>query len=98
VQGSIAGAEDRRQLFVHDLDDLLAGVEALEHVGTDRPRPHAGDELLDHPEIDVSLEQGQPHLAHGGIDVGLADPAAATQAGECVAQAVGKLVEHGWRV
>ena len=41
-----------------------------------------GDEVLDDLEVDVRLEQGQADLAHGGVDVGLADPAAAGQAAE----------------
>ena len=40
------------------------------------------DEVLDDLEVDVGLEQREADLAHGGIDVGLADPAAAGQVAE----------------
>jgi hypothetical protein len=35
-------------------------------LGTSAPsaRSHLGDELLDHLEVDVGLEQRQPNLAH----------------------------------
>ena len=95
VEGAVAGAEDRGQLLVDDLDDLLAGVEALEHVGADGPLADARHEVLDDLVVDVRLEQGEANLAHGGIDVGLGDAAAAGQLAEDVAQAVGKVVEHG---
>ena len=43
---------------------------------------HPGDEVLDDLEVDVRLEQREADLAHGGVDVGLGDPAAAGQAAE----------------
>ena len=61
----------------------------------DRPLADARDEVLDDLEVDVRLEQRQPDLAHGGIDVGLADPAAAGQRAEGLAQPVAEGVEHG---
>ena len=52
------------------------------------------DEVLDDLVVDVRLEQGEADLAHGGVDVGLGDAAAAGQAGEGLAQAVTERVEH----
>ena len=95
AEGAIAGAEHRGQLIVDDLDDLLAGVDALEDLVADRAFLDARDEVLDDLVVDVRLEQRQPHLAHGGIDVGLADPAMAGQLAERVAKSVGKSVKHG---
>ena len=43
----------------------------------------------------VGLEQGQPDLADGGIDVRFADPAAAGQVGKRLAKAFTQSVEHG---
>ena len=66
------------QLVVDDLDDLLAGREALRHVGAERARPHALDEVLDDLEVDVGLEQREPDLAHRARDRVLVElPAAA---------------------
>ena len=55
----------------------------------------ARDEVLDDLEVDVRLEQREPDLAHGGVDVGLADPAAAGQVAERLAQPLAEGVEHG---
>ena len=82
VERPVAGRQERRELLVDDADDLLAGGEALEDVGADRPLADAGHEVLDDLEVDVRLEQGEPDLAHRGVDVGLADAAAAGQVGE----------------
>ena len=80
---------------MHDLHDLLAGGEALEHLGADCAFPNARHEVLDDLEVDVRLEQREADLAHGGIDVGLGDPAAAGQAVERLAQSLTEGVEHG---
>ena len=89
AEGPVARAEDRGQLLVDDLDDLLAGVEALEHLGADCARADARHEVLDDAEVDVRLEQRQPDLAHCGVDVGFGDTAAAGQLAERIAQSVG---------
>ena len=86
--------QDRGQLLVDDLDDLLAGVEALEDLGADRALAHAGHEVLDHLEVDVRLEQGEADLAHRGVDVRLGHAATAGQPGEGLAEAVAEVVEH----
>ena len=89
------GREQRDELVVDDLDDLLAGGEALEDVGADGLLADARDEVLDDLEVDVGLEQGEADLAHGGVDIGFADPAAAGQGAEGLAQALAEAVEHG---
>ena len=85
----------RDQLLVDDLDHLLTRRQAVEHVGADGLLADARDEVLDDLEVDVGLEQGQADLAHGGVDVGFADPAAAGQVAERLAQPVAEGVEHG---
>ena len=89
MEGPIPRAEDGGQLLVDDLDDLLAGVEAFEDLGTDCARADAGDEVLDDAEVDVRLEQRQPDGAHRFVDVGFGDAAAAGQLAEGIAQSVG---------
>ena len=91
----VAGTEDRGQLLVDDLDDLLAGVDALEDLRADGALPDARHEVLDDLVVDVRLEQREADLAHRGVDVGLGDPAVAGQLAKDVAQAVSKVVEHG---
>jgi len=43
---------------VDDLDDLLARRQALGQVGADQLVTHPPDEIPDHPQVDVGLEQG----------------------------------------
>ena len=55
------------QLLVDDRDDLLAGVQRLEHLGAKCPLLHRAGELLDHLEVDVGLEQREADLAQRGV-------------------------------
>ena len=91
----LTGAEHRGQLLVHDLDDLLAGIEAVEHIAAHRALAHARHEVLDHAEVDVGLEQREAHLAQRSIDVRLGYPAAAGQLAEDAAESFREIVEHG---
>jgi len=54
---------------VHDLDDLLRGRQALQHVHADGALAHSRHELLDHLEADIGLEERHAHLAHRRVDV-----------------------------
>ena len=95
VERPVAGRQERDELVVDDLHDLLAGGQALEDVRADGALADPGDEVLDDLEVDVGLEQREADLAHRGIDVGFADPAAAGQVAEGLAQALAEGVEHG---
>ena len=96
MERPIAAAEERNELIVDDLHDLLTGGQAPEDLSTDRSLADAGDEVLDDLEVDVGLEQAEPDLAQGSVDVGLADAAAAGQVGERLAKAIAQAVEHSW--
>ena len=50
------------------LHDLLARLQALQHLLAEGALAHLGDELLDDLEVDVSLEQRETDLAHGPRD------------------------------
>ena len=95
-EGERAGlaAEDRDELLVDDLDDLLRRVERLADLGAARPLLDRGDERLDGRQRDVGLEQRDPDLARGGVDVGLGEPTLAAQRGEDRLEPVGEGVEH----
>ena len=95
VEDAVAGTEQLDELVVDDLDDLLAGGQAREDILADGLLANARDEVLDDLEVDVGLEQGEPDLAHGGVDVGLADPAPAGQVAERRSKALAEGVEHG---
>ena len=72
-------AEDADQLVVDDLDDLLGGVQRTGDLGALGAVLDAGDEGAHHGQRDVGLEQRQPDLAGGGVDVGVGQPTLATQ-------------------
>ncbi len=57
-----------REAVVHQLDDLLTRVQALEDVVAERVCLHTRDELLHDLEVDVGLEERQPDLAHRLVD------------------------------
>ena len=96
-EGPVAGAQDRGQLVMDDLDDELAGVDAFQHVLADGPFLDPADEVLDDLVVDVGFQEREADLAHGGIDVGLGDPATAGELAKDIAQAVAECIEHGTR-
>jgi hypothetical protein len=79
---------------VHDLHDLLAGREALPHVLAERTLAHVRDELLDDAEVDVRLEQREPHLAHGTGDRLFVEDTAPAEVAEGALELVAERVEH----
>ncbi len=89
-------AQQLDQLVAHHLDHLLARGERLQHVLPDRLDADALDERLHDLEVDVSLQQGQPHLAEGLLDVLFRQSAVAAQTVEDAGQTTGQTVEH-WR-
>ena len=87
-------AEDRDELVVDDLDDLLGGVQRTADLLAAGPLLDRGDELLDHGQRDVGLEQRDADLARGGVDVGLGEPALAAEVLEGVGEPVGESGEQ----
>jgi hypothetical protein len=96
AESAIARGKQPDEFLVDDLHDLLAGRQALEDLRTGRALTNPGDEVLHHLEVDVGLQERQPNLAHGGVDVCRADPTAAREGAEGVAQPLAQSVEHGW--
>ena len=83
---------------MHELDDLLARVEALEDVLAERVGLHAGDEVLDDLEVDVGLEQREADLAHRLVDGVLVQPLGAAEIAQGRLEPVGEGIEHGREV
>ena len=79
-QARVRAAHQSRQLLVDDLDDLLGGGEAVEHLGADGALGDLGDKVLDDLVAHVRLEQCHAHLAHRELDVLLGQAALAAQA------------------
>jgi len=88
-------AQDRHQLLVDDLDDLLARAQRLGELESDAPGPHRVGEGTDDTDLDVSLQQGGADLAEDLVDVRLAQAATAPEAGEDPLESVGQALEHG---
>ena len=84
------------QLLVDDLHDLLAGRQALQHLGAERACLHAHEELLDDLEVDVGLEQREADLAQRLVEILLGEDPAVAQARENALELVGERVEHGF--
>ena len=84
IQAGVGRAEQFHQFVVDDLDDLLAGLDALDDLLADGLGLDALDEIAGDLEIDIRLEQRHAHLAQGIGDVGLGDFAEAAQVFERV--------------
>ncbi len=78
----------RRQLLVDDLDHVLAGIEALQHLVAEAALLDRLRERFDDLEVDVRLEQREADLPHRRVDVGLAQLAARADVGEGRLQAI----------
>ena len=93
-QAHVGAAHQRGQLLVDDLDDLLVRGQRGHDLRPGGPLLDRPGELLDHGQADVGLEQGQADGPHGLVDVALAEPSPALEAGERSLQLVGQRVEH----
>ncbi len=74
------------QRVMDDLHHQLAGGDALDHVLADGALTHGSDEVLDHGQGDVGLEQRHADLAQRLGDVSLGQRAAPLQAVEHIPQ------------
>ena len=87
-------AEDAHQLLVHDLDNLLGGIQRLGNFRTKSTFLHVSGKFADHGDGDVSVEQGAADFADGCINVCLGEAALAAQVLKSCRQAVGERIEH----
>ena len=90
----VLAAERRGELVADDLDHLLGRRQALEHLLAECLLLDPGEKLLDHPEVDVGLEQRQTNLLQRRGEMLLGDPALALQAAEDVLELVLQTFEH----
>ena len=89
-----SAAERGDQFVVNDLHHHLAGGHRLDNGGADRLLADPLGEVSDHVERDVGLEQRAAHLAHRGVDIGLAQRAAAGQPIENATKLFRQIVEQ----
>ena len=94
AQAARLAAEDLDQLLVDDLDDLLGGVQRRADLLAASPLLDRVHELSNHRERDVGLEQGDPDLASGRVDVGLGEAALAAEVLEGLGEPVGERGEQ----
>jgi hypothetical protein len=73
---------------VDDFHDLLAGLQALQNLLAEGALAYLGDELLDHLEVDVGLEQGETDLAHRSGDRLFVERSASTKVAESALEPV----------
>jgi hypothetical protein len=73
---------------VHDLDELLAGLDALELKNADGLLRHGIRELASEREIHVGLQQDASNFLEAFFDVGLGQDALSAKLREDVAEFV----------
>ena len=87
-------AQQRDQLVVDDLDQLLARPDVLERRDADRLRLHPLEELAREIEADVGLEQDPADLPEPLLDRVFRQDTASGELLERVVEFLGQLVEH----
>src|SRR5690606_39004189 len=97
LQPALLTAEDRDELLVHDLHDLLRGIQRLVDLVAQRTLAHLRGEVLDDDERDVGIEQRTTDLADGAVDVGGAQLSLRTQIAEGLGEPIGERAKcsHG---
>ena len=69
LEPALLPAEDRDELLVDDLHDLLGRVQRLVDLVAEGALAHLAGEVLDDLERDVGVEQGATDLADGAVDI-----------------------------
>ena len=91
----VVTAEQLDQLVVNDLDHLLSGRDALQHLLPYSTILYPSNERFSDLVIDVSLEKYATNLAHRLLDVGLRQLTLASKLLENAFELFGQLIEHG---
>ena len=80
-RSSCAGllAQQPLQLAMDDLDEVLLGREAAQHLLTERVLLDRLDEVAHDRDVDVGFEERQAHVAQRFLDVPLGDSSLALQ-------------------
>ena len=87
-------AHELGQFAMHHADQRLAGSERADHLLPHRLFLDAGDEVLDHRQRDIGLQQRHAHLAQHVGDVVLGQARLAAQGLDDAAEPLGQVVEH----
>ena len=95
IQRRIFAAQQRDQLAVNDLDERLAGSQALCNLLADRPLANAIDKRLDDGQRYVRFQQGESHLPQRILDIGIGETTFPGDTAGRVGQASCQVFEHG---
>jgi hypothetical protein len=88
VEALARPAHQLHQLLVHDAHQRLARREAADHLLAERLVLDARDEVLDHRETGVRIEEGEAHFAQHLLDVVLGEARVAAQGLDDVGEAL----------
>ena len=94
IDGGAFATQHFHQMIMDDLDHQLARGDAAQHLLAHGALADGGDEVLDHGQRHVGLEQRHAHLAQGFRDVGFAEGPTFPEALEDLTQPVGQVVKH----
>src|SRR5579872_6076292 len=78
----------------NELQQVLFGRERTQHFLAQRLLADVVDEIAHHPDIYISLEQGQPYFAQRGLLVALGDAALASELFKNAFESIAQSVEH----
>ena len=84
----IVRAHEGHELFVDDLDDLLRRVQRFQDIRAHGPFRHVLGKVLDDFIADVRFQKCQTHFPHRFLDVGIGQPALASQLFKSLGQLV----------
>lgn len=93
-EAGVGGAEQFDHLIVNDLDDLLAGLNALHHLLAEGFCFDLLDEIPGHLEIDIRLQQRHAHFPQGPAHVVLRNFAQPAQIAKRVLKFLAQRIEH----
>ena len=88
-------AKQRDQFIVNDLHDLLARLNAGQHLIAEGFLLNASEEFLGHLEVDVRLQQRHTHLAQGLGDIVLRNLAQPAQVLKRTLKFAAQRIKHG---
>ena len=94
IQLGITAAHECGQLLVDDLNDLLPGKKAFQHLCANGALGHLVHEGLDDLEVDVRLQKSQLDLPHARLHVGLGEFSLVAELLKSFGKLVGKIGEH----
>ena len=93
-QTLFASSHQGGELLIDDLDHHLRGGQAFHHCRTNSALRHLCGKFLCHLIVDIGLQKGQAHLAHGLLYVCLRQLSLASQLLKRIAQLIGQSLKR----